>query len=189
MNKELRLLCLLLACCVTLASAGCTHKPAYSDINTNKSSRGDSQKNEGQAGAAQPAVEPPAASQPPVTPQAPAFKSPSFMDQASGKIKDLPNYPNARTVNVRIGPLQDANVAALVLETRDPMNNITAFYEKVIRDNHWTMVGKTIDPALSEWSLKKGEDDSARVQAKRDPQTGRVAITIVRGEKLSEGDK
>lgn len=71
----------------------------------------------------------------------------------------------------------------------DPMDKIAAFYEKVIKDNKWTVIDKIIDPEFSEWNLKKGEDNSAKVQIKRDQQTSLMTIVMVRGEKLEAPSK
>jgi hypothetical protein len=62
-------------------------------------------------------------------------------------------------------------------------------YERVIKDNKWTVIDKVIDPEFSEWSLKKGEGGSAKVQVKKDQQTSAMNILIVRGEKLEEPGK
>jgi len=69
------------------------------------------------------------------------------------------------------------------------MEKITAFYEQVIKANKWTVVDKLIDPELSEWVLKKGEENSAKVQVKKDLKTSTMNIVIVRGEKLEEPAK
>lgn len=78
---------------------------------------------------------------------------------------------------------------ALGFTTTDPMNKIAAFYEKVIKDNKWTVIDKIIDPEFSEWTLKKGEDNSAKVQVKKDERTGALNIVMVRGEKLEAPSK
>jgi hypothetical protein len=194
MNKELRLLWwLLLASVVIATSAGCRHKPAYSDIDANRTSRSQNQNSEAQAGTApstdagSPAGAPGQAA--PSPPQTQSFKKPRFMDQAKGDIRDLPNYPRARTLNVQIGPNQGVTVMTLVLQTSDPMDMIAAFYEQMIKNNHWTVIDKTIDPEQSEWILKRDEENSAKIQVKKDPQSGRRNIFIVRGEKSEEPKK
>ena len=86
--------------------------------------------------------------------------------------------------------MQGVNSMSLGLRTGDPMDKITAFYEKVIKDNKWTVTDKIIDPELSEWSLKKGESNSAKVQVKKDEQqTSIMNIIIVRAEKMEEPAK
>jgi hypothetical protein len=74
----------------------------------------------------------------------------------------------------------------LVLQTADSMDLISAFYQKAIKDNQWTVVDKVIDPEMSEWTLKKGEENGAKIQVKKDPTTSKKDIVIVRGEKLEE---
>jgi hypothetical protein len=199
MKKEARLLCSSLAVLVIAALAACSHKPSYSEMDANRASgnqnqsqkQNQNQNSEGQANASTPsAVEPAPATQPaPSPPPAPAVKRPSFMDQAKGDIRDLPAYPRAYRVNMQVGPVQGVNTMLLTLKTTDPMDKITAFYERVIKDNNWTVIDKIIDPEFSEWSLKKGEDSSAKVQVKKDQQTRALNIMIVRGEKLEEPGK
>lgn len=193
MNKEARLLSLLLTAAVIAGLAGCAHKPAYSEMDANRTSRNQNQNAEAQATAPAPAAaEPPAATeaaQPAPAPPPVAFKSPSFLDQATGGIKDLPAYPNAYRVSAQLGPMQGVNTMALGFTSTDPMAKIAAFYEKVIKDNKWTVIDKIIDPEFSEWTLKKGEDNSAKVQVKKDERTGALNIVMVRGEKLEAPSK
>src|SRR5262249_58816073 len=99
----------------------------------------------------------------PPTPPVP-FRSPTFLDQATNGIKDLPNYPSSDRTGGRIGPVQDANVASFVLQSRDSMEKVRTFYEQVIKNQRWTIIDKTIDPELCEWRLSRGEDDSAKIQ-------------------------
>jgi hypothetical protein len=191
MKKQVRLLWVVLAAIIVAAGA-CKHKPAYSDIDANKTSRNQNQNGGTEATAAQPAPgESPAApaSQPsPAAPQRPSFQSPSFLDATRGEIKDLPSYPSAQRVNVQIGAVQGVNTATFVFTTRDPMDKITAFFDQAIKNNHWTVTDKMIDPELSEWTLEKAKDNSAKVRATKD-QTGRINIIIIRGEKLQEPGK
>ncbi len=190
MRKLVRLLWVPLAAAI-VASGACRHKPAYSDIDANKPSKNQNQNGESQATAAQPAPAEPLASPPsqpsPATPQRPSFQRPSFLD-ARGEIKDLPNYPSAQRVNAQIGAVQGVNTATFVFRTSDPMDRISAFFDQAIKNNHWTVTDKMIDPELSEWTLEKGKDNSAKVRATRD-QTGHINIIIIRGEKLQEAGK
>ena len=87
-------------------------------------------------------------------------------------------------MNVQFGPVEGVNTMALGLRTKDSMDKITAFYDQVIKANKWTIVDKLKDPELSEWNLKKGEENSAKVQVKKDLASGTMNIVIVRGEKL-----
>ncbi len=191
MNKEARELGLLLAAVVIAGLTGCAHRPAYSEMDANRTSRNQNQNQnaEGQTTASTPAApEPPAteAAQPAPAPPPPA---PSFLDQAKGGIKDLPAYPNAYRISATVGPIQGVNTMSLGFTATDPMDKIAAFYEKVIKDNKWTVIDKIIDPEFSEWNLKKGEDNSAKVQIKRDQQTSLMTIVMVRGEKLEAPSK
>ena len=179
-KQALKLIGLLLV--VTVIPAACRHKPAYSDIDANRTPK---TQNENQSSATPSAASEPATAVPsqPAPPSAPAFKTPSFINQNTGEIKDLPSYPNAVRTQAQIGPMQDANMASFVFMSRDPMDKITAFYERVIKSNGWQIIDKVIDPEHSEWNLRKG-DEGAKVQAKKDPQSGMISIMLVRGEKL-----
>lgn len=199
MIKEVRWVGLLLVIVVYGGGpAGCSRKPAYSDMDTNRASRNENQNQsrnqstEGQATATPPVPLPapdPAAPAPVPTPAGTTIKSPTFLDQSTSGIKDLPSYPGAYRVSVQLGPLQGFNTMSLGYTTSDPMTKITAFYERVIKDHKWTVIDKLVDPEFSEWNLKKGEENTAKVQVKRDQQTGVFAIVIVRAEKEGAPNK
>jgi hypothetical protein len=194
MTKEVRFFWLFLALGAIVTANGCRHKPAYSDIDANRSSRTQNQNGADEAGTtpapAAPALPTTEASQPPDSPpSSQRFKSPTFMDQATGAIKDLPNYPHSTRISIQVGPNQGLNTMTLVLQTGDSMDLISAFYQKAIKDNQWTVVDKVIDPEMSEWTLKKGEENGAKIQVKKDPTTSKKDIVIVRGEKLEGTNK
>lgn len=188
MNKEARLLCLLLGAAAIAGLAGCAHKPAYSEMDANKSSRNQNQNADGQAAASPPAAVEPLPAQPAPAPP-PAFKTPSFMDQSKGEAKDLPSYPGSLRTTVQLGPVQGMNTLTLGFITGDPMDKIAAFFERAIKLNLWTVSDKVIDPELSEWNLKKGEDNRAKVLVKKDQATGGMNIVMVRAEKLEASGK
>ena len=186
MKKQVRLLWVLLL--AVMFAPACKHKPAYSEIDANRTSRNQNQNVENPASAAQPAGESPTAPQPsPAAPQRPSFQRPSFLD-ARGGIADLPNYPGAQRVNAQIGAVQGISTATFVLSTHDPMDKVAAFFDQAIKNNHWTVTDKVTDPELSEWTLEKGKDNSGKVRATKD-QTGRINIIIIRGQKLQEPGK
>lgn len=191
MLQELRRWGVVLALTI-LSFNGCGHKPAYSDIDANRSSNTANQNSDGRAGTTPPATAdlPPAVSQPAGSPpQSATFKTPSFLDQSTGAIKDLPNYPSSTRASIQIGPNQGLNVVTLMLQTNDSMDLIAAFYQKLIKENQWTVVNKIVDPDLAEWILTKGEEQTARIQVKKDQVTNQRNIFIVRGEKLPETNK
>src|SRR5262245_24440636 len=187
-----RELSLFLAVFVLLGYAtGCKRKPAYSDIEANRTATTQNQNSDGQAAQAPAGGELATAPVPaPTAPTPPVpFKSPTFLDQAANGIKDLPNYPGSDRTGGRIGPIQEANVASFVLQSRDSMDKVRTFYEQVIKNQRWTIIDKTIDAELCEWRLSKGGDDSAKVQLNKDPKTGVITILLVRGEKMKEPAK
>jgi len=183
-------------------ASGCAHKPAYSDLDANQAvkKQDQSQANANQpappgeasqglpANNAAPSVEPAAAPAPPVAPPAPR-KSPTFLDAVKGDIRDLPSYPGAQRVSVQIGPIEGVNTMSIGLRTTDAMDKIGSFYEQVIKTNKWTVVDKIIDPDLSEWTLKKGEENRAKVQVKKDIKSNVMNIVVVRAEKLEDSSK
>ena len=191
MKIQVRFLWILLAA-IIVASGACQHKPAYSEIDANKASRNQNQNSDSQASSAKPApAESPAATAPqpsPATPQRPSFQTPSFLDATRGEIKDLPNYPRSLRVNAQMGALQGVNTTTFVFTTSDPMDKVAAFFDQAIKNNHWTVTDKMLDPELSEWTLEKGKDNSGKVRVSKD-QTGRINIIIIRGEKLQEPGK
>lgn len=190
MSKEGRLLFSGLTLTLIAASWGCSHRPAYSDLDSNRSSRNQNQNSPVQTAAdAPPATEAPQVSAPQTgQPQAETVKPPSFMN-AAGAIKDLPSYPRAVRVNLQFGPIQEATVMALVLHTGDSMEKVQAFYTQAIKENQWTVTDKLLDPELSEWTLNKDERNSAKVQVKKDQKTGSLDISIVRAEKFAAPPK
>jgi hypothetical protein len=194
MSREVRIFGVCLFVMVMTLLTGCARKPAYNEIDANRGTvkENQNQPNASQAASTSPSSEPsatePATSSPAssasTTTTPPPPKRPSFLDEATGGVKDLPSYPGAHRVNVQFGPVEGVNTMALGLRTKDSMDKITAFYDQVIKANKWTIVDKLKDPELSEWNLKKGEENSAKVQVKKDLASGTMNIVIVRGEKL-----
>jgi hypothetical protein len=187
MNSESRIACLALLGLV-LTAGGCKHKPPYSDIDTSRT-KAENKNSEAQASPAPPESSPEVSPAPVPQGQPPRPKPPSFLDTTNGTIKDLPSYPAARRTNQIIGPAEGANATTIILETTDPMDRIAAFYDREIKKNKWVVVDKLIDPDVSNWILKKGTDDNAKVAVTRDSNTGRMSIVLVRSEKLEEPAK
>ena len=189
MSKAVKPSLLLLAVGLLAICAGCAHKPAYSDIDANKNARNQNQNNAPQASPSAPDVAAPQASPEPA-PAPPAAKPamPAFLD-VSGSIKDLPAYPRARRTSVQMGPMQEAIVMTLSLHTSDPMEKVQAFYTQVIKENQWTVTDKLLDPEVSEWTLKKDDNNNAKVQAKKDPKTNAIDIYVIRAQKFAPQSK
>jgi len=199
MSRKVRFFGVCLLATVITFWTGCAHKPAYNDLDANSSAV---KQNQNQANASQVAspaspsqstatdpASPAPASPASAAPTVQAAKRPSFFDEATGGIKDMPSYPRSTRVNVQVGPVEGFNAMSLGLRTRESMDKITAFYEQVIKSNKWTVVDKLIDPELSEWNLKKSEENSAKVQVKKDVATSMMNIVIVRAEKLEDPTK
>jgi hypothetical protein len=181
----MRFVCSFLLLIVIAVITGCGRsKPAYSDINTNQAGRSENQNGGQQAAAPADAGggqgKPSDAQPQPAPPQPDKFRIPAFMDQATGEIKDLPNYPRAVRRNIQYGPNQGLDTMSLLLETGDGMDKIAEFYEKAIKSNGWTVSDKVRDPEISQWTLKKGKDDEAKIEVKKDPRSKSMYIAVAR---------
>jgi hypothetical protein len=155
-------------CLLALVLAGCGSKPSYSD----------------QAESAQPPQLQPLPEKtdsPAQTKQ--ALKPPAFFDQKKGQIKDLPNFPNASVINMSYGPMNEMYMMSLFLQTFSSFQEVTAFYDKAIESNGWTVTNNSRAPGSYVWQLKKGEGQEAKVQVKEDPDARRVIIGLLRTEK------
>jgi|SRR6185369_4784844 len=182
MKRELRGIALLIIVPI-LMSVACRNKPAYSEMDANKTAKVENSNSGEQASVTPPPESAPAPSPPPQTRQ---FKPPTFLDTTNGSIKDLPSYPGSRKTNQVIGPAEGTNAVTIVYTSADSMDKIAAFFERVIKSNKWVVSNKLIDPDVSEWVLKKGEDDNAKVSVNKDSNTGHMTIFMVRSEKLEQ---
>jgi hypothetical protein len=108
------------------------------------------------------------------------FRMPAFLDQTTGQIKDIPSYPLSNRLNIQYGPIQGQDTLSMVLETGDTMEKIVAFYDKAIKSNGWTVSEKLNDPEISNWTLKKGSDNEAKIEVRKNPQTNTMYIAIAR---------
>jgi hypothetical protein len=174
-------LCAALVCVFSLCLVSCGNKAAYRNINTSREAA-DANRNSAQAAAA--VTDQSNSSAQPATPPQP-FKPPKFM--VNGQAKDLPNYPQAITKTIQYGPVEGSDTFSLVLETRDSMEKIAAFYDKAIKSNGWFVDSRTVDSEFAEWNLKKAFDNEGKVQVRKDPRTSAMNIVIVRTEKISGG--
>jgi hypothetical protein len=173
-----------------LAFISCGNKPAYSNLNSSREVK-EANQNSGQAAAVtagdQSNASPSTGAQEnanAAASQPQPFKPPKFM--ANGQAKDLPNYPQAITKSIQYGPVQGTDTMSLVLETRDPIEKVIAFYDKAIKSNGWTVEGKMANEEMAEWTLKKTFDNEGKVQVKKDPRLNAWNIVIVRTEKIAQ---
>jgi hypothetical protein len=183
---------------VILTSGACGKKPAYSDIKTDQQGRPVDQNNN-----ARPDAQPPAppettaqapqatAAQPPTaTAQTPPaqqeIKPPSFFDTNKGEISDLPNYPVAVRTNVQFGPVQGIPTAMIVLQTKDPVDKVAAFYDRAAKGKGWKVVNRLSDPEFFQLDVEKSKTQEGVVQVKKDSLTGQTIIVISRIEKPAD---
>jgi len=176
-------------------ASGCAHKPAYSNINTDRPRAVENSN----------ASDTPAPASDPITAATPSnatdggqaaaaseptrVKPPAFMDPATGGVKDLPNYPKSHRINFMYGPMGGNDTMSIVLRSKDSMDAIASFYDDAVKKNGWTVTDKTRDPELSEWNVKKGDRDTGRVRVLKDPRTGLLDIMIVRTQAIQESPK
>ncbi|HKP85527.1 MAG TPA: hypothetical protein VJZ26_05495 [Blastocatellia bacterium] len=171
---------------ISLGAMACgPRKPAYSDINPDQSARNENQNSSGQPTAPTEAGgQQPGSPAQPAAPETKPFKVPDFLDQATGQIKDLPSYPQAIRQNIQYGPVDDQGVMkdtmSLLLVTGDAMDKIADFYDKSIKSHGWTVTDKLRDRELSQWTLKKGNTDEAKVEVKKDAKSLAMYIALAR---------
>jgi hypothetical protein len=110
-------------------------------------------------------------------------KNPSFYDQRTGQIKDLPTYPNSSVINMQLGPLQESDTAMFVLRTSDPLNKVSDFYIRAAKSNGWEVADELNEPDIFKLQLRKGTQHEGLVQAKRQEQYGFTDIAISRIER------
>ena len=199
MKKYLSLFALILVG-LSLSAIGCGHKPAYSDIKVEQPARGGSEPTTTENKPADPVAEVDKkaeandaqnASQPPAQPNQPAAENktmvmPSFFDTSKNQIRDLPKYPKSQVANMQYGPLQNAMIVFMVLQTYDPVEKVSGFYESELKRNGWTIANNTHDATYYEWSLKKGEANEATVKITKDETNRMTYISLSRSEKQAE---
>ncbi len=177
----MKLVCAFLVFVISIGVTACgPRKPAYSDTPSNQAAA-----NQNKNSNEQPSVlanAPGSESQPaqPQPSQPEKFRVPAFLDQATGQVKDLPSYPQANRLNIQYGPIQGQDTLSMMLETGDTMEKIVAFYDKAIKSNGWTVSEKLNDPEISNWTLKKGNDNEAKIEVRKNPQTNTMYIAIAR---------
>jgi hypothetical protein len=172
---------------ICVAFSGCGRKPSYEGMNVNASQPQVASK---ESPAAQPGLgtantaappAPPAASTP--LPEPPKAVMPSFLDQRTGNIRDIPKYPNGQVVGVMHGPQEGHNTMRITMQTGDNVETIVAYYEKAAKSNGWKIVNKRADTETGELDFEKGEKDKGGIRVQRDAQSNAVTIFIARAEK------
>ena len=137
---------------------------------------------------------PPTGSEPPPgtppaepTPAQPTTMKPAaFWNATTGEIADLPSFPGGARMSVQYGPVGGMDTAFIILSTNQPVDKISAFYEKAIKSNGWTVVTRLTDPEVYKVTLKKDASNEAIVQVEKDPQTGYRRIVLTRLHKPAQ---
>ena len=154
----------------------CNRKPAYSDVKAEQPARSEGEPAPSTDKPADPVAEvdrkaETTAQQPaPQNSQPPADQKPmvipAFFDSTKGAIKDIPRYPDSNVTNMQYGPLGEANVVFMVLQSRGSVEKIGAFYDKELKRNGWNILSNTRDPQFYEWTLKKDDANEGTVKMK-----------------------
>ena len=178
----------------------CSHSPSYSDTKANKGANpADSNAARSEAGPSIEQVNPPAPSPspPPAFPdssstlipgssprlEGPASPSPTgtpaYLDPKTGRIKDLPLYPHAKVMGLQYGPIGGVSQVTLQAMIREPFEKVTAFYDKAVKDNGWTIDDNSRGVNSYTWQLSRGATDRAAIRIDKN-EIGRVSISLAR---------
>jgi len=112
-------------------------------------------------------------------PSASPAATPAYLDQKTGQIRNLPLYPRAKVMGVQYGPIGGIPQVTLQAMCRGPFEKVTAFYEKVIKDNGWIVDDNSRGSNSYTWQLSRGQTDRAAIRVDQD-QLGRVHIGLAR---------
>lgn len=149
------------------ALSACSSKPSYDEAQKGKP-----------GGAADQTVAPTQPPQPPQPTQASQpteIKIPEFLDQRTSRIKDLPSYPGSQMISISYGPLKGADqvstvdMAAITLQTQDPFQKVTQFYDSEVKRGGWQLKSDARNP--EDWTLrlvKNQGKDEAIVEIKKE---------------------
>jgi hypothetical protein len=195
MKKFIQGFILIIIFSLSILIFGCNRKPAYSDVKVENPAR---------AGEPSPTAEKPAdpvaevdrkaesTNQQPTAPNSPQpaeqkpFVIPAFFDSTKGAIKDIPRYPDSSITNMQYGPLGEATVVFMVMQSKGPVEKIGAFYDKELKRNGWKILSNTRDPILYEWTLKKDDANEGTVKVTKEETSGTIYIALTRSEKKVE---
>jgi hypothetical protein len=177
----------------------CRHTPSYNDIKLEKdgslananASRSDSGSANGESNpqGATPASPLEAAPNAPLVPvpdsspapgaSAAAGPTPAYFDPKTGQIKNLPLYPGAKVRRVQYGPINGTPQVSLAALSTAPFEKVTAFYDKVVKDNGWTVDDSGRGENSYSWQLSRGQTDRAAIRVDKEPM-GRISISLAR---------
>jgi hypothetical protein len=105
--------------------------------------------------------------------------APSYLDQKTGQIKNLPLYPGASARGLQYGPINGTSQVTVQARTRAPFEKVTAFYDRVVKENGWIIDDNSREQNSYVWQLRRSEGDRAAIRVDRD-QLGRVTIGLAR---------
>ena len=108
-----------------------------------------------------------------------AAATPSYFDQKTGQIRNLPLFPGAKVRKVQYGPINGTPQVTLAALSTAPFDKITAFYDKVVKDNGWTIDDSGRGENSWTWQLSRGQTDRAAIRVDKEP-LGRVSISLAR---------
>src|SRR5262249_40420007 len=112
------------------------------------------------------------------SPEASASRTPNFLDPRTAQIRNLPLYPGARAMSVQYGPIGGITQITLQASTRAAFEDVTAFYDKVVKDNGWTIDDNSRDTNSYTWQLTRGRTEHGAIRVDREQD--RVNISLAR---------
>jgi len=108
-----------------------------------------------------------------------AAATPAYFDPKTGQIRNLPLFPGAKVRKVQYGPINGTPQVTLAALSAAPFDKITAFYDKVVKDNGWTIDDSGRGENSCTWQLSRGRTDRAAIRVDKEP-LGRVSISLAR---------
>jgi hypothetical protein len=105
--------------------------------------------------------------------------TPSYFDPKTGQIRNLPLFPGAKVRKIQYGPINGTPQVTLQAMTRAPFEKVTAYYDKVVKDNGWAIDDSGPGENSYSWQLSRGQTDRAAIRVDKEP-LGRTSISLAR---------
>jgi len=165
----------------------CHHNPSYNDIKLEKAgSLANANGGRPEAGSSSPLEAAPNSPLVPVpdpsqAPGSSAFSgpTPAYFDPKTGQIKNLPLFPGAKVRKLQYGPINGTPQVSLAAMSTAPFEKVTAFYDKAVKDNGWSIDDNSRGEKTYSWQLSRGQTDRAAIRVDKEPM-GRISISLAR---------
>ncbi|HEY6334223.1 MAG TPA: hypothetical protein VI756_33220 [Blastocatellia bacterium] len=159
-------LCLAVVIVALATGPACTHKPSYADIKINQSGGLATENNNAVAGALTAANAASGAGGQSGSVNAHPEPIPSFFDQKTGQIKDLPLIPHSKITALQYGPYGTYTSMSMQAKTAVPFDKVTEFYDEAVKSGGWKVISNDRDGDAFIWRLAKG-NEGATVQVSK----------------------